>query len=288
MNNNDIKDLIKLLEDTDDEIYEIVHQKIKDVGIDAIKELHISKSDPINDLHKHRINKLLNVLKVKKLRGDINYWGKNNNHDLLAGLLIIAQYGYPDINIAMVNDELQKIEQTIKAALDKNAGTDVIKVFNDVILNQYKFIGNNHSDDGADSCYINKVLETKTGYPILLCIIYLLMAKKFNVPLIGINSPRHFILAYIGNNTNIDEAMPDNLMQNVTYFIDPFHYGKTYHSDDFNYMLGQMEFDMAFLSSLPASNIDIIKRVMNNVIYSIHQKGKENTAKVLLKIADEL
>jgi regulator of sirC expression with transglutaminase-like and TPR domain len=160
-----------------------------------------------------------------------------------------------------------------------------VEAMNEVILHEYGFSGNTQDYTGAKNSYINKVIENKMGNPIMLCILYLLVARRLNVPLIGINSPRHFILAYLSNTNAHDAGRKE--MDYVDFLVDPFFNGTTYSVSDFKKALKD-EFYEIYRDALPASNITIIKRVLNNVIYAIHQEGRENRAKNLLKIAESL
>ena len=53
-------------------------------------------------------------------------------------------------------------------------------------------------------------------------------------------------------------------------------------------MLKEMNFDFNDKVFLPATNLDIIKRVINNLIYALHTTGEKKFAKSLLKIVDAL
>lgn len=288
VNNKEIHALVSLLGDSDEQIVVTISNKIKEIGIDTIPYLEKGLIDFTDSDHKGRIRKLLRSLKISKLNTDISDWKQNEESDLLKGLLIVAEYSNEEVNQRNVLTTLDNIEKEIELQINQDRDADIVQIFNDVILSKFKFRANTPENKGVNASYINKVLEKKSGYPIMLCAIYLIMARRFNVPLIGINSPRHFILAYVGNNIDVTAALPDVLMENITYFLDPFLQGNIYTGKEFNTQLKNAQFDMIYFSSLAANNVDIVRRVMNNVIYSIYHEGNENTAKRLLKIVEEL
>ena len=51
---------------------------------------------------------------------------------------------------------------------------------------------------------------------------------------------------------------------------------------------GQINFNFDDKIFLPATNLDIVKRVMNNLIYALHITGEKKSAKNLLGIVDIL
>ncbi|MEZ5047191.1 MAG: transglutaminase family protein [Chitinophagaceae bacterium] len=285
---NEIRALVSLLEDSDEQVIKIVSNKLKEIGIATIPYLESGLKKTNNKNHKLKINRLLREFKISRLALEIKNWKEHDEADLLKGLITIAKYGQEQVDEDAIYASILEIEKAITSKIELNNNTDLIEILNEVILKEFNFKANLDINKGANASYINKVLEYKSGYPIMLCAIYLLMAQKFNIPLIGINSPRHFILAYIGNNINTKTAMPDILMKNVLYFLDPYLQGSIYQAEDFKKLLKASQFDMIFFSNLAASNTDILKRVINNVTHSIYTDGKENTAKRLLKIAEEL
>ena len=159
---------------------------------------------------------------------------------------------------------------------------------NKIILDKYQFGSNFKNYSGVNNSFINKVIEDKIGNPIMLCIIYLLVAKSLNLNLIGINPPKHFVLSIIQDLGEEVVFYNDELIDQVEFYIDPFHKGIFYGSEKFDSMLKEMNFDFNDKVFLPATNLDIIKRVINNLIYALHTTGEKKFAKSLLKIVDAL
>ena len=77
---------------------------------------------------------------------------------------------------------------------------------NYIMFEEERFRGNTSNYYNPNNSYIDKVLETRQGIPITLCILYMLIAKRLGISLEPINFPRHFLLRLKikSNDTYID------------------------------------------------------------------------------------
>jgi len=285
VNEGEIKAMISLLDDPNEQIYEQVKDELKRAGTEILSLLQAEYEESDNKLQRHRLKAIINSMRLRNLRKEIQNWKNTNAEDLLEGILTIARYAYPGLDTDAVKHFISRLEKDVAEMIKGKSGAEAVEAMNEVILHKYGFSGNTEDYTGVQNSYINKVIENKMGNPIMLCSLYLLVAKRLNIPLIGINSPRHFILAYLSN-TNADDTGRKE-MDYVEFLVDPFFNGTTYSVSDFRKSLKD-EFFEIYRNALPASNIAIIKRILNNVIYAIHQEGKENRAKNLLRIAEAL
>ena len=70
----------------------------------------------------------------------------------------------------------------------------LLDAINYVMFQEEGFRGNTSNYYNPNNSYIDKVLQTRQGIPITLCILYMLIAKRVGVFLEPINFPRHFLL----------------------------------------------------------------------------------------------
>lgn len=279
--------MISLLDDPDELTYKRVKGSLLKAGEEIIPFLQTGYHKSKSSLQKQRLKLLISIFKLKKLRKELRSWKDTNSDDLLEGVLIIARYAYHVLDDTFVKNTIDAIERDVASMMENKKEADAVDILNEVILRKYGFAGNTEDYTGVQNSYINKVIETRMGNPIMLCVLYLLVARRLSIPLIGINSPRHFILAFIGNKEKGDRHSGSE-MDNVSFFVDPFYKGITYSSPEYITMLQSTEFYRIYKDALPASNIAIIKRVLHNVIYAIQQEGKKNRANNLLRIAYSL
>src|SRR5207248_2561870 len=77
---------------------------------------------------------------------------------------------------------------------------------------QFGFGGNEDNYYDPDNSYLNRVIDRRTGNPINLCLLYLLLARRLRLPIAGIGLPGHFICRYQSSAEEI--------------YIDAFNHGK--------------------------------------------------------------
>ena len=70
----------------------------------------------------------------------------------------------------------------------------ILDALNYVMFQEEGFRGNTSNYYNPNNSYIDKVLETRQGIPITLCILYMLISNRVGVFLEPINFPRHFLL----------------------------------------------------------------------------------------------
>ncbi len=288
VNTNEIKALIALLDDTDEVVYKSVHHKILTLGVDTIPYLQKGFDNSKNELQKERLATILDKFKLTKLEKEIVNWGKSQTNDLLGGLIHIAQFGFPNLDVQEIKGVINNIVEELNPLVQGKSNYEIMQEMNKIILDKHNFGSNFKNYSGVNNSFINKVLDDKVGNPIMLCVIYLLVAKSLNINLIGINSPKHFILAILEDKSREESFYNDELINNVDFFIDPFYQGVFYGHEKFDEILKEINFNFDDKIFLPATNLDIVKRVMNNLIYALHITGEKKSAKNLLGIVDIL
>ncbi|KAF5277932.1 hypothetical protein FQR65_LT15898 [Abscondita terminalis] len=68
-------------------------------------------------------------------------------------------------------------------------------------LQDFGLSGNTANYHDPQNSYLNKVLESKKGNPITLACIYCVIAQRLDIPIYGVNLPKHFVLAYMNEET---------------------------------------------------------------------------------------
>lgn len=96
------------------------------------------------------------------------------------------------------------------------------------------------------------------------------------------------MLAIIESNRDDITFDSDELINQVDFYIDPYKQGSFYETEKFDQALNEINFNLDDKVFLPATNLDIIKRVMNNLIYALDTTGKKKSAEELLKIVKAL
>lgn len=277
MTEKELKALVSLLDDQDDQIVTQVVDKIRSLGKEAIPYLEHEWENNFNPLVQRRIEELIHDLQYELLKFRIEEWYVSKDQDLLTGLWLIATYQYPDLEIEKLKQELEQIyyEAWLEFKPDLYP-FDQVKVLNGVLFNKLKFGANTKNFHSPGNSMINIVLETHKGNPITLCIIYMLVAQKLKMPVSGVNLPNLFIVTY-----------KDDKNQ---FYINAFNKGLIFSKQDIENYIHELRLTPQDSFFQPCSNLEIVRRVFRNLIMSFDKMGEhekaEEVKELLLLIAD--
>jgi len=272
MEEKELKALVSLLDDDDQQIISHVEGKILSIGKTVIPFLEREWESNLNPSVQSRIEELIHTLQYDLLRERLKNWYEGKDHDLLEGMWILATYQYPDLELEKLKQELEQIyyETWLEFRPDLYA-FDQIKVINSVLFSKLKFGANTKNFHSPGNSMINVVLESRKGNPITLCVIYLLVAQKLKLPVHGVNLPNLFILTYKDDNHQ--------------FYVNAFNRGLIFSKQDIENYINELHLvpQPSFFEA--CTNLEIIRRALRNLVMSFEKMGehaKANEVKVLL------
>jgi regulator of sirC expression with transglutaminase-like and TPR domain len=292
MNSNELNALINLLDDPDEEIFSMVKGKLLSLGHDVIPVLENvwEMGDPFNNLVQTRIETIIHKIQFDSICSALKQWAEDGAIDILTGAILVARYQYPDLDENKIKSKLDQISRDVWIELnDHLTALEKVRILNHIIFDVHGFSGNTSNYHAPQNSYINNVVESKKGNPLSLSILYAIVAQKLSIPIYGINLPQHFILAYVDTESHQDPELEHD--GQVLFYINPFSRGAVFSKKEIDSFLKQLnlESDEAFYQ--PCSNMDIIKRLIANLIYSYEKLGypskKEELQNLLLVLNNE-
>src|SRR5438067_11764698 len=180
--------LISLLVDEDPAIYQIVREKILSYGHIACEWLqpHMLSNDPVM---RRRALEIVHHLARKgsdeKFLDFCQHNGEEFDLEFAGGLL--AQTQYPDTNIDGYQALYENWAGELRSRIDFSAQAEqVLGILNQYLFTTLGFAGNEQFADNPENCYLNRVVDRRTGNPISLCAIYLFIARRLKLPVTGI------------------------------------------------------------------------------------------------------
>jgi len=118
--------------------------------------------------------------------------------DLAKAAMYVAMHRRPDE--ARVDDAVEELDQ-LAAELEKTLPPPedrfplrTLKAISRYMFDTLEFKGNAEEFyDPRNSC-LDEVLARRTGIPITLSLVYMELAKRVGVPMVGVNLPAHFMI----------------------------------------------------------------------------------------------
>ncbi len=117
--------------------------------------------------------------------------------DLLKGTLLIAAIDNPELDIPSYQQEVDRIAKRIRTSLsaDSTAATRLAAMKQDLFEKQ-GFHGSRHDYDHRSNSYLNEVIDDREGLPITLSVLFMEVARRLEVPVVGVGLPGHFVVRF--------------------------------------------------------------------------------------------
>lgn len=269
--------LVSLLSDDDFEVLNHVENQILTLGGTLIPYLENEWQNNLTPPHvQKRIEDLIHTLQFEQVKIKILDWKNSPNRDILEGFWILSTYQYPDLDFEKIKAELEQIfyEVWVEIKITEDLPFDKIKAFNNAFFNKMKFTANTKNFHSINNSMLNLVLETRKGNPISLCIIYMLIAQKLKMPVYGVNLPNLFILTY---------KTPE-----LQFYINAFNKGLIFTKEDISNYVSHLNIKDNDIFYEPCNNLDIIRRVLRNMMVSYDKVGNNEKLDEVKQIIESL
>ncbi len=282
-NSTEINALVKLLDDPDPEVFQHVEKRLLEHGHSVIHFLETEWEKSLDTLLQERIENIVHQIQFNTVKEDLKLWFQSGAFDLLHGALIINRYQYPDLDEQKIILQIEEIKREIWIGLQHEMSSiEKIKLINHVFYTVYGFSGNTKNHHDPQNSYLNQVMESKKGNQISLAIIYSTLAQKLDIPVYGVNLPQHFILGYI------DESKMEENDFGVLFYINAFNKGAIFGKHDVDHFLRQLNLQPLPGFYVPCSNVEIIRRIIRNLISAYENLGSTEKVRELKELQEIL
>jgi regulator of sirC expression with transglutaminase-like and TPR domain len=258
-----IKAMIQLLDDSDTEVVQLVEAQMRSLGSAIIPVLEAEWEQlSLNPYLQTKIEDLIHEFQLDLLKSRLTHWKEGGSMDLLEGMWIISTYRYPDYSFADLQAEMEQLYFEVWPQMREDLHPiDQLKILNTVMFEQLKFGANTKNFHAANNSFINVVLDSKKGNPISLCVIYMWIAQKLGMPVYGVNLPNLFVLTY-----KKDE---------LQFYINVFNKGLIFNKTDIDNYIAQLNLEPNDIYYQPCSNLEIVRRVLRNLIMAYEKAGDD-------------
>ena len=259
--------LLNLLADDDAGVYRTVREKILSYGSGVTNWLqpHTLSNDPALRRRAQDI-----IWHFGRQASDNRFLGFCLKHgeefDLEEGVWLLAQTQYPDINIEAYQALLDTFAAELHERLDLSREPKaVLTRINSYLFEELGFSGNEENYYDPENSYLNRVIDRRTGNPISLSLLYMLLARRLRLPVTGIGLPGHFICRHQSSAAEI--------------FIDAFNGGKFLSKADCVQYLVHANYSLRDDCLAPVSSRRMLLRICGNLhqTYLQLQRTEETT-----------
>ena len=265
LNETEYRALVSLLADDDQKVLHAVWEHLLEVGPPALAYLKEASEDP-DPKTRVRARHVMSRIALEDLELKFQSLAAldDGSFSLEDGVFTVARIEYPDLDRADFGARLDRHANVLRERFrGKRRPDEIVRALNRYLFDELKFTGNSSDYYNPDNSYLNRVLERRTGIPISLCALYLLISERLGLPVKGIGLPGHFLVKY---------EVPG-----VEIYIDPYNGGTLLTRRDCVQYLTGAGYYLKEEYIAPSSSRDIVIRMLRNLmlIYSKQQdKGR--------------
>lgn len=190
--------LITLLADDDPGVYRTIRNQLLSYGREVGQWLrpHLLSGDPV--LRRRALEIVSHFARQNNDETFLAFCLNNGEElDLEQGTGLLARTQYPDANLHAYQALYDQWADRLRERIDMSAGAEqVLRTINLYLFEELGFEGGDRFGDDPRNCYLNHVVDQRSGNPISLCAVYLFVGRRLQLPLTGIGLPGHFVCRY--------------------------------------------------------------------------------------------
>ena len=258
--------LITLLADDDVAIYQAVRSRLLDYGpaiCDWLRQFTLS-ADP--KLRRRATELLTFHARNAAHQRFLDFCQKmGESGDLEMGAVLLARTRFPEVNQSGYSAILDEWADTLRTTLSGlTESGEILGEMNRYLFDRLAFSGNEQYGLDPDCVYFSKILDRRTGGPIGLCLVYLLLARRLQLPVTGIGLPSHFICRYQSSTREI--------------YVDCFRRGAFLSKGDCVKYLLQARHEAVDGGLSPVSNRRMLLRMCVNLLHTYRRLEMDEEA----------
>ncbi|CCQ90704.1 conserved hypothetical protein [Nitrospina gracilis 3/211] len=268
--NAEIDSLIRLLDDRDAFVRERVQARLIELGGEALPFLEEARSVE-NLALRAEIAQVLKRIEPRLIEQEFEALAQipvSEDLDLERGVCLIMRYGHPDADPVQVEEILDNLAADLAPRIRVQArASELVRALTDFLFHEKGFHGNKTDYFNPSNSYFDTVLSERTGIPITLSVLCILIGQRLDLPISGVGLPGHFVVRC---DTDKDPV-----------FFDPFNDGRIVTPAGCEEMVKGfgIQFEKNFL--LPVTNREILIRMLHNLIMIYNRTNDTDKAEQL-------
>ncbi|HET6881658.1 MAG TPA: tetratricopeptide repeat protein [Pirellulales bacterium] len=117
--------------------------------------------------------------------------------DLLHAALLLARLDNDELDVAAYRQHFENLAEELKGRLPPDAAAaDKLKALDDYLFTECGFHGSRGDYYNRRNSYVNEVLDDREGIPITLSLVYMELARRLGLNVVGIGLPGHFVVGW--------------------------------------------------------------------------------------------
>jgi len=271
MNKNEIVSLLRLLEDPDYKVYEIVRDKILENGDFFKIYLENYHSFSSNTLGIDRSEELLDEIFYEKFENKLKKFLSKPDPQLAEGVFLLETFFNRDVDIAQIEAYFDDILRSVWIELNPQlTGIEKVKVINKVLFEELKFKKHPVGEFNPEYLSITGALSYKKYVAPTISLIYCMIAQQTDVPVYPLDIPGIFLLGYL------DEELADTVFNDssngIVFYFHPYDEGTLINQQIVEKYLADNKIETNLVDVKTKSYVDYLAFMFSLRILALKQK----------------
>lgn len=267
MSDSEIAALVTLLErESKRDNVAIIRGRLEEVGAVALPWLDAAAAAPGS--RSGASAALATHIRRQALDEAWGRWVNTLEADLEGGALLIDRFGDPLRDPSAVSRSLDELADALDRHLvGTSEAEEKLEALRTFLFSVAGFRGDTASYEDPANSYLSSVLARRRGIPVSLSVVVLLLARRLDLPVVGIGMPGHFLVRY-----GPDPSGP---------YVDAFGGGRVLTREDCAAWLraSGVTFDGRMLR--PVGPRYIVARMLRNLVAVYTKRGDSSAAGLL-------
>jgi regulator of sirC expression with transglutaminase-like and TPR domain len=124
--------------------------------------------------------------------------GKDEDVDLVHAALLVAKLDNDEVDVDAYLDEVARMARDLAASLPKGADEKAkLAALNKFLFEEHGFHGSRGDYYHRSNSYLNEVIDDREGLPITLSVLYIELARRLGLSVVGVALPGHFVVKHV-------------------------------------------------------------------------------------------
>ncbi len=287
MKKRKLQALMQLLDDPDNEVFELVEKELLKENHEIIPALENTWENSFHENCQERIENLIQTLQFKQTKKILKNWIRTPEKNLLDGFLSVDRFQYPDLNQLIVFEKTEKIKKSIWLELNNSLTLlEKCTVLNHFLFNINGFSVNHNNIESPQNCFLNQLLETKKGNAVSISIFYTILARQLEIPARLVDFPRNPLVGIVDRKL-AKKVHGKTSGSDVLFYINASNKGAIASRKEIDYHLKKNNYRNTAKFTEPKPDTLFIRRLVESLRNSYRSVGfteKEARVKELLKL----
>jgi regulator of sirC expression with transglutaminase-like and TPR domain len=118
--------------------------------------------------------------------------------DLIHAALLLSKLDNEDVDVEAYRGEVERMAKKAANGLEKDATDEAkLKAINTFFFEKRGYHGSRGDYYSRSNSYLNEVIDDREGLPITLCVLYMDVARRMGVNVVGVGLPGHFVTRHM-------------------------------------------------------------------------------------------